>query len=94
MEQISEAGNVEVPAYLALLQLGYQLERRFSENRSEIWIAVNDNLKLSASSPLELLGLHSMRTIRGPEWKAVDQQIDQYLGKYYSERLPQENEEC
>lgn len=87
LESITAAGNVEVPAYLALQELGFAIERRFLENDTEMWFATNDAFLFSAPSPLELLGLCLMRQTRRPNWKADNNQINSYLSTYYPEVL-------
>ena len=88
MEHITIAGNVEVPAFLALQQLGFQLERRVHANEQEFWIATKSDISFSATSTLELLGLCLMRSTRGAEWKASNEEIDDYLRTYYPRALP------
>lgn len=83
MEHITAAGNVEVPAFLALKQLGFALERKLISATSEMWIATKGDYSLSAPSTLEILGLYTMRATRGTVWKATDVEIDSYLGTYY-----------
>jgi len=92
MENITAAGNTEVPAYLALQQEGLKVERRLLENGTELWIASNESGQYSAPSPLELLGIYSMRQIRGGEWKASDDEIQTFLAAYYPNALPTEND--
>ena len=86
MEHITIAGNVEVPAFLALQQLGFSLRRKMEEDR-EFWIATKNDLEFSATSTLELLGLCLMRSTRGPDWKASDDEIDSYLRTHYPKAL-------
>ena len=88
MSHITAAGNVEVPAYLALGQLGFEIERRILESGVEWWIARKHGEEFSAASPLEVLGLCLMRTTRGDAWKATDDEINSYLCKYYPDALP------
>jgi hypothetical protein len=88
MSHITAAGNVEVPAYLALGQLGFEIERRNLESGVEWWIARKNGEEFSAPSPLEVLGLCLMRTTRGDAWKATDDEINSYLRKYYPDALP------
>jgi hypothetical protein len=87
MEHITIAGNVEVPAFLALQQLGFALERKVHSEDREFWIATRGDTSFSATSTLELLGLCLMRSTRGEEWKASDEEIDSYLRTYYPEAL-------
>ncbi len=88
MSHIIAAGNIEVPAYLAIGQLGFEIERQVSENDKEWWVARKGDEMFSAGSPLDILGLCLMRQIRGEEWKATDQEIDSYLLKYYPDAFP------
>lgn len=83
MENLAAAGNVEVPAYLALQELGFAIERHTQDSDTELWVASNSTFTFFAPSLLELLGLFTMRQIRGPNWKADDDQIDRYLSTYY-----------
>jgi len=92
MSHITVAGNVEVPAYLALEQLGFEIERRIFENGDEYWIARKHGQEFSAGSTLEVLGLCLMRSTRGDAWKATDDEINSYLLKYYPDALPSELE--
>lgn len=91
-QHITAAGNTEVPAYLALGQLGFEVERRILNSDSEIWIARQDGEEFSASSPLEVLGLCLMRRTRGENWKADDAQIDSFLSQFYPQALPGDEE--
>lgn len=83
MEFLTAAGNTEAPAYLALKALGLDVERRLLDDTTELWIARNGEVQFSASSPLELLGLHAIRSLRGPLWMANDREIDDFLRQYH-----------
>jgi len=72
MEHITGAGNTEVPAYLALLQEGFRVERQTRPGDEELWIAERADLRISGGSPLEVLGLFCLRAQRGAHWKAQD----------------------
>jgi hypothetical protein len=82
-ESIAAAGNTEVPAYLALVKLGYSVER-IDKDGAERWIARKGTLQLIADHPLELLGLSLLRSERGSRWQASDDEIDGFLGRFYS----------
>jgi hypothetical protein len=75
MEQIAAAGNIEVPAYLALRQAGF-------DDENEQWVAAKSDIKLIAESPLELLGLW-LRKERGANWKATGEEIEAFLRLFY-----------
>lgn len=81
---------MEVPAYLALWQLGFQVERQFIDSKTEWWVARKSGVELSAGSPLEVLGLCLMWTTRGDAWKATDEEIGSYLSRYYPGTPPTE----
>jgi len=84
MEHIAAAGNTGVPAYLALMQEGFRVERQTNGDIEE-WIAERDDLQISGSSTVEVLGLYFMRKVRGPNWKAGDPEIDSFLKRFYPE---------
>jgi hypothetical protein len=87
-ERIAAAGNTEVPAYLTLIELGYSVDRS-DRNGNEHWIAKKGTLELMANGPLELLGLSLLRSERGPRWQASDNEINEFLRRFYppAERL-------
>ncbi len=95
MENITAAGNTEVPAFLAIKALGFDVERRFldGDRERELWIARNDQSQFSAGSPLELLGLYAMRSQRGQSWKASDDEINEFLRDYYPDALGKAGDE-
>jgi hypothetical protein len=81
-ETIAAAGNTEVPAYLTLVELGYSVERVGKDGEGH-WIARKGTLQLMADGPLTLLGLSMMRGERGPRWQADDDEIDEFLTRFY-----------
>lgn len=82
---ISGAGNVVVPAYLALQQMGYRVrcEKLASE---EDWIAESDTAFFSAPDVIMLLGLAKLGELRGEHWQASDTEIQDFLKKFGYER--------
>jgi hypothetical protein len=81
-ESIAAAGNTEVPAYLALIELGYSVDR-IDKDGEERWIAKKGTLQLMADCPLELLGLSLLRSERGPRWQASDSEIAEFLTRFH-----------
>lgn len=81
-ESIAAAGNTEVPAYLTLVELGYSIDR-IDKDGGKHWIAKKGTLQLMADCPLELLGLSLLRSERGPRWQASDNEIDEFLKRFY-----------
>ncbi|MGH1428105.1 MAG: hypothetical protein ACRBEE_09200 [Arenicella sp.] len=87
LETIANAGNTEVPCYLATQSLGFDFSRINEGEDNEMWIAESSECRFVASNQLELLGLIYMRNLRGAEWKASDAEIDVYLKQYYPKAL-------
>jgi hypothetical protein len=89
MEEITEtigaAGNVEVPAYLALQALDCVITREFKENGDEQWLATRGHCRYMAEGPIELLGIVAMHLKRGNNWKAEDAEIEQFVRTFYPE---------
>ena len=71
------AGNVFTPAYLTLKDLGYELSIE-----GKIWSANNGKIYVSGYSPMELLGMISIREIRGDDWMASDDEIKDFLERF------------
>jgi hypothetical protein len=86
-QTIAASGNTEVPAYLTLLKLGYAVDR-IKQGGEELWTAKNGTLQLIAKGPLELLGLCLLSSERGPNWQARDEEIDEFLGRFYPSTEP------
>lgn len=87
MENITAAGNTEIPAYLSLLCEGCQVERKLLDNNEELWIAEQGGLRLSGTSLLEVLGLYYMREKRGNNWKAHDSEIEDFMKQFYPDDI-------
>ena len=87
IETIVNAGNTEVPCYLAIESLGFKFSIINEKTDQELWVAESLNLRIVASNQLEVLGLIYMRKLRGNDWNASDSEIDSYLSKYYPEAL-------
>ena len=84
-ETIASAGNIEVPAYLTLLDLGFTITCERQGPDAESWVAVKEGLQLVADSPLELLGLATMRRERGRSWRAKDEEIESLIRTFAKE---------
>lgn len=81
-ETIVSCGNVAVPAYLTLKTLGFEITSS-SDNEQETWRAEKGDLVLIGDSTLEILGLYFLRQQRGSDWKASDNEIDDFLNRFY-----------
>jgi hypothetical protein len=80
-EVIAAEANVLVPAHLALVGLGYEVNVERSGGR-ETWSATRGEVRLVADDTLALLGLHCLREERGPDWKASDAEIGEFLDRF------------
>jgi hypothetical protein len=83
-EQIVNAANTLIPAFLALQTKGYRVwwERGQAAADNETWYAEGPLGRFVADDPVELLGLVAMRELRGSNWKADDEQIDNFMREY------------
>lgn len=82
--QIATAGNVIVPAYLTLKQKGFKVWwiRSNSKPDEETWYAEDASRKFMAEDPVALLGLILLHEVRGDNWQASDEEIDDFLAFY------------
>jgi len=78
---IALAGNVLVPAVLALRATGYAVSREDS-SVGETWRAERSDRVLIANDPVQLLGLASMRDTRGSDWRPTDAEIDLIMEQF------------
>jgi hypothetical protein len=86
MISIASAANTEVPCYLALIELGFDVTKQQSGER-EFWIAEKPDLEIVSEEGLcMLLGLAKLIEIRGSNWEATDAEIDQFL-KHFSKSV-------
>lgn len=73
MEVLSEAMNAYDPALETLQSQGYSLFGEFEgEDGAQTWIAERTDVRLSAGTPLALLGLAALWNERGVEWRRRD----------------------
>jgi hypothetical protein len=81
MQTIAAAGNVLVPAYLALREKGYTLNRTLGSGDKDptLWCATKGANRFLAEDVLSLLGLVAMQEVRGNSWKATDREIDSFF---------------
>ena len=83
-KQIANAANTLIPAFLALQSKGYRVWWARSDNAPDAatWYAEGPLGRFVADNSVELLGLVAMRELRGSNWKANDQQIDDFMRVY------------
>ena len=84
-ETIVSAGNTEVPCYLSIIALGYNVTKIQGKTENDLFVAENKEFRFIASSQIELLGLICMRTKRGSNWKASDDEIKMFLSSFCSD---------
>lgn len=78
--RIASAANVEVPAILALESIGFIVSSRIISTEHEmVWTATGKGDEYVAEDPLSLLGLIKLHEVRGDNWQASDDDIDNYL---------------
>ena len=82
---LNAAGNVVVPAYLALLAKEYIVRRDRLSNELEKLIAGGRLGRFSADDPITLLGLVGVAETRGAEWRASDSDITCFLKAFGDE---------
>lgn len=73
------AGNVVVPAYLALRAKGYAVRCERTSHDSENWIAEGPLGRFGADDPITLLGVVGVAETRGADWLASDTEIESFL---------------
>jgi hypothetical protein len=80
---IATAGNVLVPAYLALRHKGYRVTRVVpARGKSETWRATKAGEEFIAEDTLSLLGLVALYEARGATWQAEDAEIDAFFERF------------
>jgi len=80
--RLSAAGNTMAPCYYALRELGYTVKNNRS-GETETWYAEKEGQKLAAMDPCMLLGLAKLIEMRGRQWRVSDEQIDEFLNRFY-----------
>ncbi|WP_152669937.1 hypothetical protein [Lysobacter capsici] len=75
--RIAMAGNTLAPAYSALLQKGYTVERH--PELPDCCVASKNGYSFLADNPVELLGLIAMIEVRGEAWQASDREVEDFL---------------
>ncbi len=79
--KIVNAGNVVVPAILALEQQGFSVSVR-EDAGNQTFIAERSLETYVANDPVALLGLARLIELRGWEWQATDSEIEDVIQKY------------
>jgi hypothetical protein len=69
---------VEASCIAVLERLGFVVTQELSGGEEE-WLALREDLHLRAESPLQLLGLLTMREHRGEDWAPTDSEVQSML---------------
>ena len=80
--KLAAAGNTEVPAYLAVKEMGYTITVKDLSNKEKLWSAAKDGDEFLGGDPLEILALIKLYEVRGESWQANDSEIDKFLQDY------------
>jgi hypothetical protein len=79
---LNAAGNVVVPAYLALAAKGYVVRCERSSNESEFWVAEGPLGRFGADDLITLLGVVAVAETRGENWPASELEIESFLKRH------------
>ena len=74
---ITQAGNTVVPAILALETLGFAVE----VNRGMV-TARDGEREFTADDPVTVLGLVRLIEVRGEQWRASDNEIEEVIDRH------------
>jgi hypothetical protein len=67
--EIREAMNTYNPCLSVLVSKGYRVSADFPEDGAADWCVENDHIRISATSPIALLGLIALWENRGDAWR-------------------------
>ena len=77
---ITSASNTEAPSYKILKDYGFSISKL-----DNMLIAEKEDMRLSAESFLELLGLCNLINQRGADWKVEDKIIEEMISLFMNE---------
>jgi hypothetical protein len=77
-EALSEAMNTYNPCLAVLVEKGFKVSGDLPEAGTARWLAENDRVRISASSPVSLLGLVALWETRGEGWRKKPEDPDYY----------------
>ncbi|MCP5021723.1 MAG: hypothetical protein GY930_08080, partial [bacterium] len=80
-ERLFALSNTVVPTILSLIDLGFEV-RRVIQGESERWYALSPKNAYMSDDPLSLLGLVTMRSLRGADWRPDDQATAKILESF------------
>jgi hypothetical protein len=83
------AATTEIPSYLLLREMGYDVWREEWHDNQEAWIATGPAGRFQSLLGLPgLLGLVRLAEIRGVDWPAPDAEIEAFLARFYPAARP------
>lgn len=74
---LSHAANTMTPAYLAILSKGYTVR-----TDGDYMIAERADARFVAEEPVALLGLIALFEVRGEDWAATDDEIEDFIRQF------------
>ena len=77
--EIAAAGNVVVPAYLALVWRGYSVTQTAAGGA---FVAEGPLGRFTADDTISLLGVVALAETRGARWPATDAQVEEFFAKF------------
>ncbi len=80
--RLTTAGNTMAPCCIVLEDLGYTVSNKMVGDE-EMWVAEKERQRLSGRDPCEVLGLAKLIEVRGTNWQVSDNQIADYLKRFY-----------
>jgi hypothetical protein len=78
---ITDAGNVLVPAFLAIEQLGFTVTLDYIDGQP-FFVARSGADSYGSHDPIALLGLVKLVETRGWDWKPADTETERVLAQY------------
>ena len=85
--KIRIAGNTEGPCYFVIKSKGFKLKVIYHEEGEYTdFIALKDDLEISATSMEELLGLIAMQECRQDDWRLTDDEYKLYSEMKYGDK--------
>ena len=76
--KISNAANTMTPAWLVLLEKGFEISKS-TIGGTLYFVPTKEDCTFLADDPVTVLGLISLFEARGEDWKASDPEIDAFM---------------
>jgi hypothetical protein len=79
---LCKAGNTIVPAYLVFRAKGYDITNQHPADGDELWFASGPLGRFTAEDAESLLGLITLAEVRGEQWRASDEEIENFMATF------------